>query len=94
MDMPQVAVCEVDACAYNQDSACHALAITVGDATHARCDTFFTFPTKGGDAGATGRVGACKMAGCLHNRGLECQAPGITVAALQDTADCLTYTAR
>ncbi|GAA2936983.1 hypothetical protein GCM10020221_35920 [Streptomyces thioluteus] len=94
MDMPQVAVCEVDACAYNQDSACHALAITVGDATHARCDTFFTFPTKGGDSAATGRVGACKMAGCLHNQDLECQAPGITVAALRDAADCLTFTAR
>ncbi|WP_198535468.1 DUF1540 domain-containing protein [Streptomyces caatingaensis] len=92
--MPRVAVCEVETCAYNQDSACHALAITVGDATHARCDTFFTYPVKGGDSAATGRVGACKMAGCLHNQDLECQAPGITVASLQDAADCLTFTAR
>ncbi|AZQ70131.1 DUF1540 domain-containing protein [Streptomyces luteoverticillatus] len=94
MEMPQVAVCEVAECAYNEDSACHALAITVGDATRARCDTFFVHPVKGGDTSAVGRVGACHMAGCLHNVGLECQAPGITVAALQDAADCLTYTAR
>ncbi|WP_229891573.1 DUF1540 domain-containing protein [Streptomyces mashuensis] len=92
--MPQVAVCQVGECAYNRDSACHALAITVGDGTHPGCDTFFTFPAKGGDAGATGRVGACKVAGCLHNVDLECQAPGITVAALGGSADCLTYTAR
>ncbi|RLU89247.1 DUF1540 domain-containing protein [Streptomyces griseocarneus] len=94
MDMPQVSVCEVAECAYNEDSACHALAITVGDATRAQCDTYFVHPTKGGDASALGRVGACKMSGCMHNVGLECQAPGITVAALQDAADCLTFTAR
>ncbi|MBF6044459.1 DUF1540 domain-containing protein [Streptomyces sp. NRRL B-1677] len=94
MEMPQVSVCQVDECAYNQDSACHALAITVGDSAHAHCDTYFVFPSKGGDSSSVGRVGACKMAGCLHNVGLECQAPGITVAALGASADCLTFTAR
>ncbi|MCC2280157.1 MULTISPECIES: DUF1540 domain-containing protein [Streptomyces] len=92
--MPAVTVCQVGECAYNQEGACHALAITVGDATHAVCDTYFSYPGRGGDAASTGRVGACKVVGCRHNVDLECQAPGITVGSVWATADCLTYTAR
>ncbi|MEV5510667.1 DUF1540 domain-containing protein [Streptomyces orinoci] len=92
--MPMVTICQVDECAYNQESTCHALAITVGDSQHARCDTFFSYAGKGGDASAVGRVGACKMSGCRYNTALECQAPGITVGAVWETADCLTYTSR
>ncbi|MFC5720780.1 DUF1540 domain-containing protein [Streptomyces gamaensis] len=91
--MPEVTVCQVAECAYNKDDACHALAITIGDGTHAACDTYFLHPSKGGGA-PRGQVGACKVSGCMHNTDLECQAPGITVAALQDAADCLTYVAR
>nr|WP_245651840.1 DUF1540 domain-containing protein [Streptosporangium amethystogenes] len=47
--MPVVNACEVDACAYNTDRSCHALAITVGDVRHAHCDTYFKAPAKGGD---------------------------------------------
>ncbi|MET9065195.1 DUF1540 domain-containing protein [Streptosporangium sandarakinum] len=91
MEMPIVNRCQAEACAYNRNQGCHALAITVGDRRHARCDTFFTDTVKGGDPGGTGRVGACKMADCRHNDQFECQAPGITVGAGENGADCLTY---
>jgi hypothetical protein len=94
MEMPVVSECRVTPCAYNRDSACHALAITVGEAERAQCDTFFSTSAKGGDASATARVGACKMANCRHNADLQCQAAGITVDFLSDEADCLTYAAR
>ncbi|MEU9045687.1 MULTISPECIES: DUF1540 domain-containing protein [unclassified Kitasatospora] len=91
MEMPIITGCAVDGCAYNQGLACHALAITVGDARHANCDTYLQAPTKGGDPSANGRVGACKMSDCRHNVGLECRATGITVGFHQSDIDCLTY---
>jgi len=91
MDMPAVTECAVESCVYNRDRACHALAITIGDALHAHCDTYFTAPRKGGSPDATGRVGACKMSDCRYNTDFECQATGISVGARQDSADCLTY---
>lgn len=94
MEMPVITECAVDACSYNRDRTCHALAITVGDAIHAHCDTFFHTSFKGGDPAAIGHVGACKMSDCRYNTDLECQAPGIAVGYRQDDADCLTYTAR
>jgi hypothetical protein len=94
MDMPAVTACEADTCAYNQNSACHALAITVGKLEHAQCDTFFTNGQRGGDPAAVGRVGACSMSMCVHNVNLECEAPGITVGYHENAVDCLTYRAR
>ena len=91
VDMPVVDNCTVDACAYNRDNNCHALAITVGNGEGAHCDTFFGIPRKGGVPSVTGGVGACKMADCTHNVDLECRAPAISVGAQRDTADCLTY---
>ncbi|MGI5485583.1 DUF1540 domain-containing protein [Microtetraspora malaysiensis] len=91
MDMPTVNECQVESCAYNRDRACHALAITIGDARLAQCDTFFSVSSKGGDPATTGRVGACKMSDCRHNTQLECQAPGIVVGQSRSEADCLTY---
>lgn len=91
MEMPAVQECTVDACAYNRDRACHALAITVGDARHAQCDTFFTASSKGGDPSTTGRVGACKMSDCRHNEQFECRAPGVNVGYVQDGVYCTTY---
>jgi hypothetical protein len=91
MEMPVVTACEAEACAYNTDRTCHALAITVGDVRHAYCDTFFKAPAKGGDPIAVGHVGACKMSDCQHNVQFECQAPGITVGYAENAADCLTY---
>ncbi|MEW5854200.1 MAG: DUF1540 domain-containing protein [Myxococcota bacterium] len=91
MRMPIIQECSVDACAYNQNKACHALAITVGDTRHPHCDTFCPTAGKGGDPSATGRVGACKVADCQHNTNLECQAPQIAVGYQQGQVDCLTY---
>jgi hypothetical protein len=94
MDMPAVTECAVAACAYNHAGACHALAITVGNTRHAHCDTFLADSAHGGDPDVTGRVGACKMSGCVHNVALECQAPGIAVGVQRNVADCLTYSPR
>ncbi|MDB1087940.1 DUF1540 domain-containing protein [Streptomyces sp. ACA25] len=91
MEMPVVRECAAEACAYNRELSCHALAITVGDARHPHCDTFVSGAPKGGDPTAVGRVGACKMSGCLHNVQLECRAPGISVGVQSQGADCLTY---
>ncbi|AXE27086.1 DUF1540 domain-containing protein [Streptomyces globosus] len=91
MDMPVVNQCSVEDCAYNRDSACHALAITVGDTRTPHCDTFFTSSRKGGDPATTGRVGACKVSACRHNNNFECNAPGISVGYVQSEVDCLTF---
>ncbi|WP_169949128.1 DUF1540 domain-containing protein [Microbispora sp. H11081] len=91
MEMPVVNRCEATSCAYNRDHMCHATAITVGDVSHAHCDTFFTATTPGGDPSTTGRVGACKISDCQHNTQLECQAPSIEIGRSLDEADCLTY---
>ncbi|MFG2986352.1 DUF1540 domain-containing protein [Streptomyces sp. NPDC048258] len=91
MEMPLVKQCSIEACAYNRDSTCHALAITVGDTVKAHCDTFFSSTAKGGDPSSTGRVGACKVANCRHNVQFECRAPGITVGYQQSEVDCLTF---
>ena len=40
MEMSMVMKCEVNDCAYNMDNCCHAIAITIGDSMHPRCDTF------------------------------------------------------
>lgn len=91
MEMPIISACSVDDCAYNRGNGCHALAITVGDARHPQCDTFFTASPKGGDPATTGRVGACKMADCRHNIQYECRAPQISVGYEHSEVDCLTY---
>lgn len=92
MQMPAVHECTAESCAYNNEHTCHALAITVGQQTDARCDTFTTAASRGGDPAATGHVGACTMSDCRHNVDLECQAPGIRVGVQQQSiVDCLTY---
>lgn len=90
--LPQVQSCSVSSCSYNADTACHAGAITVsGD--HAHCGTFVEISFRGG-LDRTGMVGACHRSDCRHNEQLECTAPGVTVGAGADAADCLTYEAR
>ncbi|MCY9783342.1 DUF1540 domain-containing protein [Nocardiopsis sp. EMB25] len=90
-NLPVVNSCSADACAYNTDHNCHALAITVGESEHAQCDTYVNIPAQGGDPVSTGHVGACKMSDCQHNVRLECQAPGIAVGYVSNQVDCLTY---
>lgn len=89
--MPRITQCQVTQCAYNRELVCHALAITVGDDDHPRCDTFFEFTRPGGDPEAVGAVGACKVTSCAYNKSLECSAPNIQVGPKADQADCLTF---
>ena len=91
MKMPVVNSCEAEACAYNTDSTCRALAITVGNQPSAYCDTFLPIQAKGGDPSTVGHVGACKMANCQHNVQFECQAPAINIGFDANQAECLTY---
>jgi hypothetical protein len=92
MNMPKVNKCDVPQCCYNKDKMCHALAITVGDGTIPRCDTYTTgCKSKAGDSSATAGVGACKVSLCRHNKNLECQASGIMVGRGKDPADCMTF---
>jgi hypothetical protein len=92
MKMPQVTECDVSECAYNKDSMCHALAITIGDDRHPRCDTFLASASRGGDAGWIGQVGACKVESCKFNKNFECGAQGIRVAHHKAAcADCQTF---
>ena len=94
MYLPIINTCEAEACSYNSGRTCHAGAITVGDTTHPHCDTFVSAGAKGGVATETGHVGACKVAGCRHNRDLECHAEGNNVGYVENTVDCLTYAPR
>lgn len=90
-EMPKVRECSVNACAYNTEKNCHALAITVGDDTCPACDTFTQYMNKGGILDTTGMVGACKVTDCVYNTALECSAPNIKVGWHQTHAECTTY---
>lgn len=93
-DMPKIQGCDVTECSYNIDKSCHAIAITVGNAQAARCDTFYRH-SKGGIKGLTGGVGACKMDSCKFNTDLECFADqGIRVSTAGGEAVCRTFSAR
>jgi hypothetical protein len=94
MEMPKVSECDVEECAYNKDSMCHAMAITIGDSVHPRCDTFCTSVSMGLDTSCMAGVGACKTTACSHNSGLECSASNISVGIMNDEIDCLTFEGR
>ena len=94
MEMPIVSECDVSECAYNSDSMCHAMAITIGDSVHPRCDTFCTSVSMGLDTSCMAGVGACKTTACSHNTGLECSASEICVGFKNDEIDCLTFEGR
>ena len=92
--MPKVVKCEVNDCAYNMNNRCHAMAITIGDDVHPRCDTFCHSMMKGGASGETAGVGACKVYSCTYNSDLECSSPEICVGYKQQEPDCLTFKAK
>lgn len=94
IDMPAVGACSVTECAYNNDSKCHAKAITVGNGAHPGCDTFLGGGVDHTQLRVTAGVGACKVTGCRHNAELECMADSIEVGIQQRVANCLTYETR
>lgn len=93
IEMPDVMRCEVAECAYNAESACRARAITIGDQTFPGCDTFLNSTGEHSSASRVAGVGACKVAGCKHNRGLDCQADEIIVALSGAEPACQTFVA-
>ena len=94
MEMSKVSKCDVSDCAYNMDSICNAMAITIGDDVHPQCDTFCQSEVKGGQMGCLASVGACKVSLCTHNNGLECSASEICVGYNGSEPDCLTFKSR
>jgi len=91
-DMPQVQRCSATSCSYDQDSGCHAGAITIGG-DHAHCGTFVEISFRGGMDRA-GLVGACHRSECRPDQGLECTAPSVDIGESTDVADRLTYEAK
>lgn len=91
VEMPLVAKCSVGQCAYNVNKACHAKAITVGDAANPGCDTFFRSSSHAKEAKRIAGVGACKVSECRYNRDFECTADSIHVGMTGDRINCLTY---
>ena len=91
MEMTRVKSCEVMECAYNADSKCHALAITIGDLNNPMCDTFCQSSTQGGSEENVAGVGACKVESCSHNHSLECDCAAIDVGYQEDEIDCLSF---
>jgi len=94
MKMPKVMDCSVGDCAYNDKKACHAMAVTIGEASDPMCDTFFKSTTPGGVKDMTAGVGACKVSECRHNEHFECAAGNIHVGFKHNHPDCLTFEAR
>ena len=91
MQMPKITECQVKQCAYNNNSQCHALAVTVGGGLDHVCDTFFEYSGQGGDPNTTGSVGACRCTNCSNNQSLECQASEISVGWKGTDPNCLAF---
>lgn len=88
-----VSTCTATACSFNEDTTCHAGAITVGGQEgQASCGTFVQLDARGGLPTSSGQVGACQRLECTHNTDLMCTAEGISVGG--DTALCETYAPR
>jgi hypothetical protein len=94
IEMPIVGGCSVSECAYNNDSACHAKAITIGDGVRPGCDTFVDGGGIASTPDANAGVGACKVSDCRHNSDLECVADSIKVGIEQHSPNCMTYAPR
>ncbi len=90
VNMSRVTECRATECAYNVNSACHAIAITVGDGITPMCDTFFKTDFRKSLKGTAG-VGACKVTDCRHNLDFECGATSIRVGSMGETGACLTF---
>ena len=91
MEMSKVMKCEIRDCAYNMANSCHTMAITIGNSSSPKCDTFCKSSMKGGDTSCLAGVGACKTSSCRYNNNLECGAQGISIGYKGQEADCLTF---
>ena len=93
IELPDVAACGVEPCAYHLEGKCHAKAITVGDGINPGCDTFTRSQRHAPPDAPVAGVGACKVAICKYNRELECEAHSIRVDSLDhpEDATCVTF---
>lgn len=95
VEMPAVTGCSIPDCAYNTESACHARAITVGNALRPECDTFFSMAQSGQEhTKAVQRqagIGACKISDCSFNDDFECAAEGVSIGIKDGLVSCMTY---
>jgi hypothetical protein len=95
MKIPKVLDCSISDCAYNSQKACHAMAITIGEApSDPICDTYFHSDVHGGIKDMTANVGACKTSACTYNHDFECTAADIHVGMKGRQPDCLTFQGR
>jgi hypothetical protein len=93
LDMPMIEVCNVSACTYNLNLACHAKAITVGDGVTPGCDTYMHSSRHVSNAATKAGVGACKVSACRHNTDFECGADSINVGSRDEGVFCMTFKA-
>jgi hypothetical protein len=94
IDMPMIRNCDVSACTYNINAACHAKAITIGDGVTPGCDTFMQGGGHVRSKQITAGVGACKVGGCSFNADFECSAESIDVSHQGGNVLCMTFMPR
>ena len=94
LEMPVIAKCLVNECAYNDDKNCHARAITVGDSRQPQCDTFMKGSHHVRQIQQIAGIGACKTAICKYNDDLECIADAVQVGMVKNAANCMTFALR
>lgn len=94
LEMAEVQKCDVNACGYNVNSNCHAKAITIGDNSNPRCDTFLGIKNHTKETKRIAGVGACKVSDCKFNHDYECVAKNISVGLIAGKVKCLTFNYR
>ena len=94
LEMPTVAKCDVEHCAYNVTRKCRAKAITIGDSLDPECDTYLRSASHTHEGKRIAGVGAFKVRGCVFNQDLECTADSIAVGVDGTKVHCFTYAPR
>lgn len=92
LNLPLVENCSAKECSFNEESVCHAAAVTIGNSNNANCDTFVNLEIKGGIEGGQAMVGACKENDCKWNENLECTSKdGVQIEISGNVASCMTF---
>ena len=82
-----VRTCAASACAFNAETSCNALAITVaGSDRTPGCGTFVQLDVRRPVTEGASTVGACHRLECTYNADLACTAEGIEVTDVAATA--------
>lgn len=95
MDIPAVAGCAADKCAFNRDQKCHAKAITIGNSGNPACDTYLAASQHIRDTSRIAGVGVCKSIDCKNNEEFDCKATEIRVGMISGGGiTCSSYEKR